>query len=773
MHNGKNMLNKELEMILEATIRDAELKGHEYLTVEHILYAVLHDDWGIEIIASCGGNVQRIKKALENFFESNISKLSKHSKAHPQPTHGFQNVLQKALSHVRSAGKDEVDAGDLLAAIFLEAGAHAVYFLEAEGITRLDALNYISHGISRAGVKAEAEGAEEDEKTIHEKAPSQDKEPFKLFTINLTEKAARGEIDPLVSRDLEIKRTIQGLSRRRKNNIVFVGEPGVGKTAIVEGLARRIHEKDIPEALKDATIFLLDMGGLLAGTKYRGDFEARLKAVIKGIEKIPGAILFIDEIHTIVGAGATSGSSMDASNMLKPMLISGKIRCIGATTHEEYKSYFEKDRALSRRFQVIEVQEPDINETISILKGLKSYYEKFHGVKYTHSALKAAAELSAKYINDRFLPDKAIDVIDEAGALLKLSPSYKDKKTVGPLEIEKVVAAVAKIPSKTISTSDLDKLGSLEDDLKHLVFGQDEAIISLSSSIKRSRAGLNSANRPIGSFLFTGPTGVGKTEVSKQLAVILGNNFIRFDMSEYMEKHTVARLIGAPPGYIGFEQGGLLTDAVRKHPYSVLLFDEIEKAHPDIFNILLQVMDYATLTDNNGKKADFRNVILIMTSNAGAKDMEAEVIGFGDRKQDTQAKGVDAIKKLFSPEFRNRLDATINFRPLTKEIMKKITDKLIKELGLQLAPKNIQLDISPGAIDWLASKGYDPIYGARPLGRLIQTELKDPLSDEILFGKLKNGGKVYIDLMKDRLDCKFSGKSCKPAVLTKKSKAES
>lgn len=758
-------------MILEATIRDAEIKGHEYLTIEHILYAVLHDDWGMEIIANCGGNIQRIKTALEKFFENNISSLNKSARAHPQPTIGFQDVLQKALSHVRSAGKDEVDSGDLLAAILLKDESHAVYFLQSEGITRLDTLNYISHGISRARVKAAAEGMEEDEKTSHEKVPSKDKDPFKLFTVNLTEKAAKGEIDPLVSRDLEIKRTIQVLSRRRKNNIVFVGEPGVGKTAIVEGLARRIHEKDIPEALKDATIFLLDMGGLLAGTKYRGDFEARLKAVIKGIEKIPGAILFIDEIHTIVGAGATSGSSMDASNMLKPMLISGKIRCIGATTHEEYKSYFEKDRALSRRFQVIEVQEPGVKETISILKGLKTYYEQFHGVKYTHSALKSAAELSAKYINDKFLPDKAIDVIDEAGALLKLSTSFKDKKTVGPLEIEKVVATIAKIPPKTISTSDLDKLGRLDDDLKRLVFGQDEAIISLVSSIKRSRAGLSATDRPVGSFLFTGPTGVGKTEVSKQLAASLGVNFVRFDMSEYMEKHTVARLIGAPPGYVGFEQGGLLTDAVRKHPYSVLLFDEIEKAHPDIFNILLQVMDYATLTDNNGKKADFRNVILIMTSNAGARDMAAEVIGFGDRKLDMQAKGMDAIKKLFSPEFRNRLDATINFHSLTKDIMKKIVDKFINELRGQLALKNIQLDLSQATIDWLASKGYDPVYGARPLGRLVQAELKDPLSDEILFGKLKNGGNVYIDLIKDRLDCRFSSDNGKSAGLPKKTKA--
>jgi ATP-dependent Clp protease ATP-binding subunit ClpA len=577
------------------------------------------------------------------------------------------------------------------------------------------------------------------------------RDPLGLFATDLTEKAEKGDLDPLVGRENELKRTVQVLSRRRKNNIVFVGEPGVGKTAVVEGLALKIHEGHVPDMLKGTRIFALDMGGLLAGTKYRGDFEARLKSTIKSIEKIPGAILFIDEIHTIVGAGATSGGSLDASNILKPVLISGRLRCIGATTYEEYKNYFEKDRALSRRFQKIEIQEPDIKETFAILKGLKEYYENFHGVKYTDNALKAAAELSAKYVNDRYLPDKAIDVVDEAGALLKLSPSRKRKKIIGPKEVEKVVARMAKIPSRTISTSDMDKLKVLDAELRRVVFGQDDAIASLVSSIKRARAGLGSPEKPIGSFLFTGPTGVGKTEISKQMASVLGIQFIRFDMSEYMEKHTVARLIGAPPGYVGFDQGGLLTDAIRKHPYSVLLLDEVEKAHPDIFSILLQVMDYATLTDHNGKKADFRNVILIMTSNAASQEMDRNVIGFGDRRTDNQSKGTAAVNKLFSPEFRNRLDAIITFKPLTSEIMKKVVDKFIHELQNQLQGKKTRIAVSEGARDWLAEKGFDPRYGARPLGRVIQTEIKDILSEEILFGKLSNGGEVYIDIDLDRL----------------------
>jgi ATP-dependent Clp protease ATP-binding subunit ClpA len=750
------MISKGLELIIEATIRDAEARGHEYLTVEHLLYAILHDEWGIEIISNCGGEIARIKSSIERFFEEKIPKRQGDSRVYPQPAIGFQRVLHRALNHVRAAEKEEVDAGDLLSSLFLEDDCHAVQFLQSEGISRLDVLNYLSHGISRLDDESPGEGDTDDEKVTAEKTLVQSRDPLTLFTVDLVEKAAKGEIDPLVGRDNELTRTIHVLSRRRKNNIVFVGEPGVGKTAIVEGLALKIHKGDVPEALKGSQVFLLDMGGVLAGTKYRGDFEARLKATLKGIEKIPGAILFIDEIHTIVGAGATSGGSMDASNILKPVLITGKLRCIGATTYEEYKSYFEKDRALSRRFQKIEIQEPNVEETLSILKGLKAYYEDFHGVKYSVNALRAAAELATKYITDKYLPDKAIDVIDEAGAFVKLSSSYKQRKTVGPAEIEKVVTKIAKIPLKRISSSDTDRLRGLEDELKKVVFGQDEAITSLVSAIKRSRAGLASPDKPIGSFLFSGPTGVGKTEVSKQIASALAVSFFRYDMSEYMEKHAVARLIGAPPGYVGFDQGGLLTDAIRRHPYSVLLLDEIEKAHPDVFNILLQIMDYATLTDNNGKKADFRNVILIMTTNAGVRDMDKNVVGFGDRSKDTQSKSTEAINKLFSPEFRNRLDATINFRPLTSDIMRKVVNKFIDELQGQMISKKINIVVSDSAQDWLANRGYDPFHGARPLGRLIQTEIKDILSGEVLFGRLKKGGKVFLDLKNDELIFTYS-----------------
>ena len=751
------MINKELELTLEATIRDAGKKKHEYLTVEHILFAVLHDDWGVEIITNCGGNVSRLKAEIEKLFETYILKQADKTAMHPQATIGFQRVIQRALTHIQSAGKTEADAGDMLASIFHEKDANAVYLLEAEGITRLDVLNYISHGISKSPPEhlaghptEETDGTKPAQHCAPCDSPAPAKDPLKLYTVNLIERADLGDIDPLVGRESEIKRTIQVLCRRRKNNIVFVGEPGVGKTAIVEGLALKIHQKEVPDALKDTKIFALDMGALLAGTKYRGDFEARLKATLKSIENIPGAILFIDEIHTVVGAGATSGGSMDASNILKPVLNSGRLRCIGASTYEEYKNYFEKDRALSRRFQKIEIQEPGIDETIHILAGLRSYYEKFHGVKFSESAIKAAVELSAKYINDKFLPDKAIDVIDEAGAALKLS-STKTKKIVGIAEIEKVVSKIAKIPSRTVSTSDTEKLKNLEGELRKTVFGQDDAIHLLVSAIKRSRAGLGSPEKPIGSFLFAGPTGVGKTEVSKQMAAVLGVQFIRFDMSEYMEKHTVARLIGAPPGYVGFDQAGLLTDAIRKHPYSVVLMDEIEKAHPDIFSILLQVMDYATLTDNNGKKADFRNVILIMTSNAGARDSEKNVIGFGDRRKDTRSKSLDAINKMFSPEFRNRLDTIITFNHLSAEIMKKVVDKFINELAAQLKLKKVSLNLSGSARNWLADKGYDPVFGARPLARLVQAEIKDVISEEVLFGKLKKGGTVNIELKNEKL----------------------
>ena len=749
------MINKELELTLEATVRDARARNHEYLTVEHILLALLHDERGSEIISHCGGDIVGLKSSLEKFFRERVPQLPGGSTSFPEPTTGFQRVFQRALNHVQSAGKEEADAGDVLAAIFLEEDSHAVHFLTSEGITRLDVLTYISHGNSSGGSERAGESSKretEGEEVVHyEKERRHAKDPLKLFALNITEKAEKGELDPLVGREAELTRTVQVLSRRRKNNIVYVGEPGVGKTAMVEGLALKIHHKQVPEAIKGAKIFSLDMGGILAGTKYRGDFEARLKAAIKGIEKIPGAILFIDEIHTIVGAGATSGGSLDASNILKPALISGNLRCIGATTYEEYKNYFEKDRALSRRFQKIEIHEPGIEETISILKGLQAYYEKFHGVRYTQAALRAAAELSSKYVNDKYLPDKAIDVIDEAGALLKLSSSYSQKKSVGLHEVEKVIEKMARIPSRTISTSETDKLRMLEGELKRVVFGQEDAISSLVSAITRARAGLGSPDKPTGSFLFTGPTGVGKTEISRHLASVLGIQFTRLDMSEYMEKHAVARLIGAPPGYVGFDQGGLLTDAIRKHPYSVLLLDEIEKAHPDIFSILLQVMDYATLTDNNGKKADFRNVILIMTSNIAAQEMDRDVIGFGDRRLDSQSKGRDAINKLFSPEFRNRLDSIITFKPLTLEIMKKVVDKFMDELQQQLKGKKVVITLSGPARDWLAERGHDPRYGARPLGRLIQEKIKGFLSEEILFGRLAKGGQVFIDLKDDQL----------------------
>lgn len=747
------MLSREIENTIEETIEFARRKGHEYLTVEHILYAILMDSWGNEIIANCGGDTRRLRKHLDRFFKEYIPHIPNKKNYYPQPTVAFNRVIQRAIDHVRSAEKPYADAGDILASLFLEEESFAVYFLEEEGIARLDVLEYISHGVSRAEEFYPADDEEEDERR-HQVRPGQHplKDPLRAFTVDLVEKAKKGEIDPLVGRERELKRAVQVLSRRRKNNIVFVGEPGVGKTAIVEGLALKIAREEVPQQMKDTRIFALDMGALIAGTKYRGEFEARLKATIKALDKIKGAILFIDEIHTVVGAGATSGGSLDASNILKPVLNSGQLRCIGSSTYEEYRNYFEKDRALSRRFQKIEIEEPSVKETVKILKGLKEYYEEFHGVRYTESAIKAAAELSVKYINDRFLPDKAIDVIDEAGAVYKLKGYKRANKKIGLKEIEEVVASIARIPPKNISTSDIRKLKDLEAELKKVVYGQDEAIHSLVSAIKRSRAGLGSPQRPIGSFLFTGPTGVGKTEVSRQMANILGVKFIRFDMSEYMEKHAVSRLIGAPPGYVGFDQGGLLTESIRKHPYAVLLLDEIEKAHPDIFNILLQIMDYATLTDNTGRKADFRNVILIMTSNAGAREMDRNVIGFGDRSADARAKSRDAINRLFNPEFRNRLDAIITFNPLSEEIMLQVVDKFVTELQDQIKDKRITFELTPDAKKCLASKGYDPKYGARPMARVIQEEIKDPLTDELLFGRLKKGGHVRVVLRDGKVD---------------------
>jgi len=750
------MINKELSLVLDAIIRDAKNRRHEYLTAEHILFALLHDEIGSDIIAGCGGDVIRLKQAVESFFTNNVPLLPAGKTTNPVPAIGFQRVIQRAINHVHSAEKAEVESGDLLAALYGETDSHAVHFLEMEGISRLDILNYISHGSTAFNMDEHRESAQEE--PSRETEPGQEepkrpvaKDPLKLYAVNLNEKAAAGEIDPLVGRASELERTIQVLCRRRKNNIVFVGEPGVGKTALVEGLALHVHQGLVPDPLKNTMIYALDMGALLAGTKYRGDFEARLKATLKELEKIPGVILFIDEIHTVVGAGATSGGSMDASNILKPALNSGRLRCIGATTYEEFKNNFDKDRALSRRFQKIEIYEPTVEETIDILKGLRSYYEDFHKVSYTEGAIKAAAELSAKYINDKFMPDKAIDVIDEAGATKKLAARGKSKPVVGVKEIGGIVAHIAKIPSSNISSSDAEKLQDLETGLKSAVFGQDNAIHSMVSAIKRSRAGLGIPERPIGCFLFAGPTGVGKTEVSKQMAGVLGVKFLRFDMSEYMEKHTVSRLIGAPPGYVGFDQGGLLTDAIRKHPYSVLLLDEIEKAHPDVFSILLQVMDYSTLTDNNGKKADFRNVILIMTTNAGAKEMDKGAIGFGDRRAHARSKGDEAIKKLFNPEFRNRLDAIVTFNPLNADIMKKVVDKFLADLGRQLAPKKVKMDATDAVRNWLAEKGYDDKFGARPLARLIQTEIKDALSEELLFGRLKKGGNVTAHLKEGKV----------------------
>ncbi len=742
------MINKELSATLGFAVKEAKRRRHEYVSIEHILFAILNDTTGIEIVENCGGDVDNLIDSLENFFEEKIERIPDGDDYVLQQTIGFQRVIQRAVNHARSAEKQEVAVADVLASIFLEKDSHAEYFLRHEGVTRLDVLNYISHSIAKDPFTDDSGGLMRPGK--EERDRRQKSNPLELFTLNLIELAAEGKLDPLIGREAELERTMQVLCRRRKNNPVFVGDPGVGKTAMAEGLAQKIQKGEVPDLLEDMEIFSLDLGGMLAGTKFRGDFEQRLKGVIAELQKKPKAILFIDEIHTIVGAGATSSGSMDASNILKPVLASGEIRCIGSSTFEEFKNHFEKDRALSRRFEKIEIMEPPVSESIKILKGLRSRYEEHHGIVYTDAALKTAAELSTKYLRDRFLPDKAIDVIDEAGAFIRLSGSTRRKK-INPADIEKIIAKMARVPTQSVSTSDRSKLGNLEDGLKKVVFGQDDAISALVTSIKRSRAGLGSPERPVGCFLFTGPTGVGKTEVSLQVARILGVEFMRFDMSEYMEKHAVARLIGAPPGYIGFDQGGLLTDGIRKHPHSVLLMDEIEKAHPDLFNILLQVMDHATLTDNNGRKADFRNVILMMTSNAGSREMSAANIGFGQTHKDAQSKGKKAIEKLFSPEFRNRLDETITFNALNLDIMELIVDKFIAELNQQLAIKKVALTISPAVRTWLAKKGHDPTYGARPLARVIQNEIKDKLSDAILFGELQNGGLVSLDMTGDQL----------------------
>ncbi|MCC6848457.1 MAG: ATP-dependent Clp protease ATP-binding subunit ClpA [Deltaproteobacteria bacterium] len=740
-------ISRELEISLALAVSEARRRRHEFLCIEHVLYALLHDADVAEVVRHCGGDVEELKRALERFFDEKVQRLPSGADVSPEQTIGFQRVIQRAAAHVQSSGKDEILGRNVLVAIFREPDSHAAYLLDQQGITRLDVVSYIAHGVSKIaeeGEVAESEAPEDDSEDDDAEPPRRKRDPLALFAVDLVARAAAGKIDPLIGRDDELARTARVLCRRRKNNPVFVGEPGVGKTALAEGLALQIHEGRVPDALKTARVYALDMGALLAGTRFRGDFEQRLKSVIAALRKIPGAILFIDEIHTVVGAGATSGGSLDASNILKPVLASGELRCIGATTYQDFKNHFERDRALARRFQKIEIPEPTTEQAHEILKGLKSHYEEHHGVAYTRAALRAAAELSSKHINDRYLPDKAIDVIDEAGAIVQMQPAAQRKKTVRVKDIEHVVATIARIPPRSVSISDRERLATLERDLQLTVFGQDQAIGSLVSAIKLSRAGLGQADKPVGSFLFAGPTGVGKTEVAKQLASALGIAFIRFDMSEYMEAHTVSRLIGAPPGYVGFDQGGLLTDAIRKTPHAVLLLDEIEKAHPNLYNILLQVMDHATLTDNNGRQADFRHIILIMTTNAGAQEMAANAIGFGGRSNADQ--GTRAIERLFSPEFRNRLDAVISFGSLPMPVIERVVDKFMMELDVQLNEKRVFVHMTPEARRWLAAKGYDPTFGARPMARLIQTEIKRVLADEILFGHLKSGGRVEIDV---------------------------
>jgi ATP-dependent Clp protease ATP-binding subunit ClpA len=752
------MLSKELELALIKAIKEAKNHRHEYVTVEHMLYGLLHDDLARHIIDKCGGNNQNIKDRLERFFETGMPVL-KEGDDEPAQTVAFNRVLQRAVSHVQSCGKKQVDTGDVLVSIFTEPDSHAVYFLGSEGVGRLEVVEYISHSLPEY-LQTEPLRQPPSGPSPQPSKKRQDKPADALdeFTVNFAKRAADGNIDPLIGRDQELYRMMQVLCRRKKNNPLLVGEPGVGKTAMAEGLALRIHEdgiarqserpdpkKLIPDLLQDSEIYMLDLGALVAGTKYRGDFEKRLKEVVAAIEKKDKAILFIDEMHTIIGAGATSGGSMDASNLLKPALQAGTIRCIGSTTYEEYKNQIEKDRALSRRFQKIDIDEPSVDDTCRILRGLQPKYEEHHQIRYSKTAIEATAELAHRYINDRFLPDKAIDVMDEVGAYFRLTG--KTGRTIGMRDVEQIVAKIARVPVNSKAGSDLGELRNLDATLKSVIFGQDQAIEALVKAVKRSRAGLGNPQSPTGSFLFAGPTGVGKTEVARQLAASLSVNFERFDMSEYMEKHAVARLIGAPPGYIGFDQGGLLTDAIRRRPYTVLLLDEIEKAHPDVFSILLQVMDHSTLTDNAGRRADFRNVILIMTTNAGAREMSERAIGFlGDSKGKEQK----AIKNLFSPEFRNRLDATISFASLDAGTVEKVVDKMVGELQQQLAGKKVEISLSPAARSWLAKEGYDPAFGARPLRRLIVKEIGDVLTEEILFGSLTKGGKVKIGRKNDK-----------------------
>ncbi|MGI8467884.1 MAG: ATP-dependent Clp protease ATP-binding subunit ClpA [Pyrinomonadaceae bacterium] len=742
------MLTKELEETLGVAVDEAVKRRHEYVTVEHLLYALLEDHTARNVLYNCGANLQELAAELDNYLNQTLEKLPDNVQLIPELTSTLQNIIQYAMMQASGSGQSDVDGGNILAALFQTEQSYAVFLLQQQNVKRLDILNYIAHGISKIEDPfplsfGGGEDFEDAEFADGQFASGNQKNPLESFTVELVAKAKKGEIDPLIGRDAEIERTIQVLCRRKKNNPLYVGEPGVGKTALAEGLALKISEENVPEVLQGAKVFALDMGAVLAGTRYRGDFEQRFKAIIGELKKQENAILFIDEIHTIVGAGAVSGGAMDASNILKPALASGELRCIGSTTYSEYKAAFERDRALARRFQKIEIGEPSEEETYQILKGLKRFYEAHHGVKYSNESLKAASELAAKYLHDRYLPDKAIDVIDEVGAMVKLLPPSKRPKKVSVQMVEKVLARMAKIPPKTVVASEKDRLKTLREDLQTVVFGQTEAIEKVVSAIQISRAGLSNAEKPVGSFLFSGPTGVGKTELSKQLAAQLGIEFIRFDMSEYAEPHTVSRLIGAPPGYVGFDQGGLLTDAIMKTPHAVLVLDEIEKAHPNLFNLLLQVMDSATLTDNNGKKADFRNVVLIMTTNAGAREISSGGVGFRNQAETKgQAKG--AIERTFSPEFRNRLDAWVAFKPLDISIIKQVVDKFIGELNGQLAEKRVIVKLTDAAREWLAKNGFDPKYGARPMARLIQQKIKEPLAQEILFGKLEHGGSVSV-----------------------------
>ncbi len=735
------MLSKELEVTLNLAFKAAREQRHEFMTVEHLLLGLLDNPTAAKVLRACGADLNQLRRQLVDFIRDNAPVLPEDDERDTQPTLGFQRVLQRAVFHVQSSGKKEVTGANVLVAIFGERESQAVYLLNQQNIARLDVVNCISHGISKVN---EEEQSNESSTNTEEEAEQGEgaKNALDNFCTNLNDQARKGKIDPLIGRQDEVERTVQILCRRRKNNPLYVGEAGVGKTAIAEGLAKKIVDKDVPEVLQNATIYSLDLGALLAGTKYRGDFEKRLKSVINALKREPGAVLFIDEIHTIIGAGAASGGVMDASNLIKPMLASGEIKCIGSTTYQEYRGIFEKDRALSRRFQKIDVPEPSVEETFKILQGLKSRFEEHHDVKYTNQALRSAAELTARYINDRHLPDKAIDIIDEAGARQRLAAPSRRKKTIGAPEIEEIVAKVARIPPKTVSSSDREVLQHLERDLKMVVFGQEEGIAMLAAAIKMARSGLGQTEKPIGSFLFAGPTGVGKTEVTRQLARILGIELVRFDMSEYMERHTVSRLIGAPPGYVGYDTGGLLTEAINKQPHAVLLLDEMEKAHPDVFNVLLQVMDHGTLTDANGRKTDFRNVIIVMTTNAGAERVNRSSIGFST--QDHSSDALEEIKRMFSPEFRNRLDAIIQFRALSPETIAHVVDKFLVELESQLDAKKVTMEVTSEARSWLAEHGYDRLMGARPMNRLIREKIKKPLAEELLFGKLEHGGHVRV-----------------------------